>query len=40
MLVYNIVYFVAICYTHSVSIWYIYPVLVCCTEKNLAYPVL
>jgi hypothetical protein len=24
---------------HFVVIWYIFPVLVCCTEKNLATPV-
>jgi hypothetical protein len=40
----HLVYFTAICYTyvfcghlkHFMVIWYIFPILVCCTKKNLA----
>jgi hypothetical protein len=32
----DLVYYVDIWYLHIMVIWYIFPVLVCCTKKNLA----
>jgi hypothetical protein len=29
-------YFMPVCFTSFMVIWYIFPILVCCTHKNLA----